>query len=95
MAYLKKIVLNCPKGYRPRLDDLVEQFIRRGVIFVGVVGKDCEKIEDLIDELVVGDGSRDYDLLTSSHPGESVDEAVSFAKGLTGEHAGDVQIVEL
>jgi hypothetical protein len=95
VAYQKKIILNCPNGYRSRLDDLVEQFIRDGVTFVGVVGKDCAKIEDLIDELVVGDGSRDYDLLTSSHPGESVDEAISFARGLTGEHAGDVQIVEL
>jgi hypothetical protein len=95
VAYLKKIVLNCPKGHRLRLDDLVKEFIRDGVIFVGVVGKDCAKIEDLIDELVVGDGSRDYDLLTSSHPNESIDEAVSFAKSLTGEHAGDVQIVEL
>jgi len=95
VPYQKKIILNCPKGYRPRLDDLVEQFIRDGVVFVGVVGKDCAKIEDLIDELVVGDGSRDYDLLTSSHPDESIDEAISFARGLTGEYAGDVQIVEL
>ena len=61
-------------------DDLVDQLI----------------ISDVpLDELVVGDGSRDYDLLTSSHPDESIDEAVSFAKSLTGEHAGDVQIVEL
>ena len=95
MPYLKKIVLNCPTGYQSRLDGLVEEFIRNGVIFVGVVGKDCAKIEDLIDELVVGDGSRDYDLLTSAHPGESIDEAVTFAKALTGEYAGDVQIVEL
>ena len=95
MAYLKKIILHCPKGYRMRLDVLVEDFIRDGVIFVGVVGEDCAKVEDIIDELVVGDGSRDYDLLTSSHPNASIDDAVSFAKSLTGEYAGDVQIVEL
>ena len=95
MAYLKKIILHCPKGYRMRLDALVEDFIRDGVIFVGVVGEDCAKVEDIIDELVVGDGSRDYDLLTSSHPNASIDDAVSFAKSLTGEYAGDVQIVEL
>jgi hypothetical protein len=95
MAYGKKIVLNCPEGYRMRLDALVEEFIRDGVVFVGVVGEDCAKVEDLIDELVVGDGSREYSLLTSSHPNVSVNEAVSFAKSLTGEFAGDVQIVEL
>jgi hypothetical protein len=91
-----KIVLHCPNGYEVRLDALVEDFIRDGVVFVGVVGKDCDKVEDIIDELVVGDGSRDYDLLTSSHPNESVEEVVEFAKLLTLEFEGsEIDIVEL
>ena len=95
MAYARKLVLNCVRGYEPRLDALVEDFVKDGVIFVGVVGTDCEKVEDLIDELVVGDGSRDYDLLTSSHPGKSVADAIKFAESLTGEFAGEVQVLEL
>ena len=96
MAYTKKIILNSSHGYRIELDALIEDFIRDGVVFIGVVGKDCAKIEDIIDELVVGDG---YDatrsILTSSHPGKSVSEAVVFAKSLTGEFAGDeVQVIE-
>jgi hypothetical protein len=63
MAFARKIGLNCPRGYDSQLDGLVEDFIRDGVVFVGVVGTDCERIEDIIDELVAGDGSRDYDLL--------------------------------
>lgn len=88
-------MLHCPNGYELGLDPMVEDFIRDGVVFVGVVGKDCSKVEDIIDQLVVGDGSRDYDLLTSSHTGKSLNEAVEFAKSLTGEFAGDVQVVEL
>jgi hypothetical protein len=95
MAYARKIVLNCLCGYEPRLDALVEDFIRDNVNFVGVVGTDCQKVEDIIDELVVGDGSSDYDLLTSSHPGESLDDAIRFAKCLTGEFSGEVQVLEL
>jgi hypothetical protein len=96
MPYAKKIVLHCPNGYEMRLDALVEDFIRDGVIFVGVVGKDCSRVEDIIDELVVGDGTRDYDLLTSSHPDESVQEAVEFARSLTLEFEGlEVDVVEL
>lgn len=95
MPYLKKIVLHCPRGYQPRLDTLVEEFIRDGVVFVGVVGQDCAKVEDIIDELVVGQGDRDYDLLTSSHAGQSVEEVVAFASSLTGEFRGEVQLVEL
>jgi hypothetical protein len=95
MPYAKKIVLHCPGGYEPRLDALVEEFIRDGVTFVGVVGPGCTKVEDIIDELVVGDGSLDYDLLTSSHPEETVEQAVEFAQSLTGDFRGEVQIVEL
>ncbi len=83
-------------GYETRLDSLVEDFIRDGVIFVGVVGQDCSRVEDIIDELVAGNGERDYELLTSSHPNESVEEAVRFARSLTLELQGEeVQVVEL
>jgi len=97
MSFAKKIILHCPRGYRAELDAMVEAFIRDGVSFVGVVRKDCAKVEDIIDELAVGHG---FDvtryILTSSHPGESVDEAIAFAKALTGAFAGEeVQVVEL
>ena len=95
MPHAKKIVLHCPRGYEPALDALVEEFVRDGVTFVGVVGPDCAKVEDIIDELVVGDGSRDYELLTSSHPEETLDQAVAFAQSLTGDFKGEVQVVEL
>ena len=44
MAYEKKIVLFCPDGHRMGLEPLVEEFIKAGVIFVAVVGKDCTKV---------------------------------------------------
>lgn len=96
MPYQRKIVLHCPKGYQDRLDGMVEDFIKDGVIFVAVVGEDCSRVEDIIDEIVVGDGDRDYDLLTSSHPGESVEDALAFARSLRLEFAGDdIQVLEL
>lgn len=96
MTYATKVVLHCPTGYHIGLDQLVEQFIVDGVKFVGVVGQDCQLVEELIDELVVGNGSdpRRF-LLTSSHPGESVEEALEFARQLVDDYAGDAQVVEL
>lgn len=88
MSYPKKIVLHCRSGCAPRLDTLVEEF-------VGVVGDDCAKVEEIIDELVVGDGNRDYHLLTSSHPNESVADAVRFADSLTAEFEGEAHVVEV
>ena len=66
VPYAKKIVLHTPKGYSAALDTLVAQFIKDGVAFVGVIGKDCSKIEDIVDEICVGDGSNAYDLVKSS-----------------------------
>jgi hypothetical protein len=94
MPYPKKIVLHCRSGYELRLNTLIEEFIRDGVIFVGVVGEDCARVEDIIDELVVADGARDYHMLTSSHPNETVEDAVRFAASLTGQFQGEVYVVE-
>jgi hypothetical protein len=96
MPYGHKIVLHCPTGYHEGLDQMVEQFIQDEAVFVGVVGEDCSKIEDTIDELLARSGSDQRRLiLTSSHPGESLAEAVEFALSLTGEYAGEVQVVLL
>jgi hypothetical protein len=96
MHFAPKIVLLCLPGCEGRLDTLVEQLLAGGVKSVSVVGDDCERIECIIDELVVGNGSDPGRfLLTSSHPGKSVAEAVSFARSLTLEYAGEVQVVEV
>ena len=96
MQYLPKVVLHCSAGYGPEVDGLVEQFRGSAVKLVCVVGVDCQRIEDIIDELVVGDGSdTSWDLLTTSHPNESVAEVVAFARSFTGDFAGDVQVVEV
>ena len=97
MRYPKKVVLSDPTGSGRGLNALVEDFIKQGVMYVGVVGKDCGRIEDMIDELVVGDGSDgNRVILTASHPNQMVEEAVAFAKSLTGEYGGDdVHVVEI
>jgi len=64
--------------------------------FIAVVGEDCGWIEDLVDSYVVGDGTKDRFILTSSHPGQSVADAIEFARSLSLEYAGDdVQVIEL
>ena len=95
MAYGKKVVLNCVSDDREGLDALIGAFMRDGVTFVGVVGRDRGVVEDIIDELCVGDGSHPYEMLTSSHPNESLGDAVAFAQWLGQEFAGEVQVVEL
>ncbi len=95
MSYSQKVVIHSKSGTMSPLDELVEQFIADGVRFIAVVGAECALIEDIIDELVVGDGSREARfILTSSHPGEPLDEVVQFARAIR-EGVGEPQVVEL
>ncbi len=94
MPYPRKVVLHSTSGYRPELDELVRDFIRDGVAFVAVVGVDASRVEDIVDELCVGDGSEPYEMLTSFHEDESLEEAVAFAESLSDEFGSSVQVVE-
>ena len=95
MPAIRKIVVHSLAGYRPEFDALVQGWMRDGVNYVGVVGVDAARLEDIVDELCVGDGtSEPYFMLTASHPGESLSEALALANMLTGEYAGPVQVIE-
>lgn len=69
-------------------------WIESGITFVGVVGQDAAQLEDVIDELWIGNGSSPYFMLTSSHPGESLQDAIEFAELLSGEFSELVRVVE-
>lgn len=93
VPYAKKIVLRSRWGFRPGLDTLIAEFKRDGVQFIAVVGKDCDIIEDIIDELCLGDGEGQA-ALTCSHVDGTLDEALSLAQSLNGRYSGDVEVVE-
>jgi hypothetical protein len=96
VPYLSKVVLHCTCGVPRGLPELVEAFIRDGVKYVGVVGKDAGLTEEIIDEHAVGDGSDEHRyILTASHENESLEYALEFARNLTSEFESEVQLVEL
>ena len=94
MPYAKKIVLRSRWGYRPGLDTLVEDFKRDGVQFVAVIGKDCDIIEDIIDELYGDAGTMHSTMLTTSHVDGTLEEALLLVQSMNGRDAEDVQVIE-
>lgn len=95
MAVLRKIVLHSLYGYRPELDAVVTQWTQERVGYVGIIGVDASRIEDVIDDLCVGDGSNSYFMLTASHgQDETLQDAIFLAEQLSGDLAGDVRVVE-
>jgi hypothetical protein len=96
VAHTSKVVLNCISGNNATLGALVERFLTEGVKYVAVAGVDCVLVEDLIDELVVGDGSDENRyILTSSHPSESLEAVIAFARTIAEGESTDPQIIEI
>lgn len=96
MPISDRVLLRCSRGYRLELDALVATWMQEGVKYVGVLGVDTSKVEDIIDELCVGDGSNPYPMLTACHaPHETIDDAMFLANQLSGDFIGEVRIVDL
>jgi hypothetical protein len=96
MPFSKKLVLHCPKGMPAGMAELAAQFVADGVMFVAAVGPACREIEEVVDHASIAAGSPEQNfILTSSHPDESVADAIEFAEGLTDEYGGPVQLVEI
>jgi len=94
MPAIRKVVVHSLAGYRPEFDALVRSWINEGVNYVGIVGVDASRLEDIVDEICVGNGVEPYFMLTASHAGEPLSEAVALANQLTGEYAGPVRVIE-
>ena len=93
MGYAPKIVLQLPISSPDLLPPFVEACIRDGVALIAIVGEGCGEIEDMVDQLVVGDGSdKSRFLVTTSHAGEAAEEVMEFASMFD---AGGGQAVEL
>jgi hypothetical protein len=95
MTYAPKIVLQLPLSNPNLLGPFVEACLRDGVTLIAIVGEGGSKIENLIDKLIVGDGSdRNRFIVTTSH-GETVEEVMEFARGWDEELGQPVELVKL
>ena len=95
MPYSPKLVLHTPPPDSPALEDFVEACIRDKVALICIVGEHCQLVEDIIDELVNGDGSDETRYITTtSHPNETLGDVIAFAR-FWSEPEGEPQEVKL
>ncbi|QKC64892.1 hypothetical protein EFV37_27955 [Mesorhizobium loti] len=96
MPFARKLILHVPVSDETLLGGFVEQCLNDGVSLVAVVGPGCAKVEDIIDEIVVGDGSDETRFLcTTSHPDEPFDDVLNMARTWEFERGDPVQEVRL
>ena len=81
MPYPPKVILHTPLADPAKLNSFVEACLADGVVLIAVFGSDSDKVEDLIDELVVGDASDESRfVMTSSHRNDWLDEVSDFVQ---------------
>ena len=96
MTYAAKIVLQLPVSNPDLLEPFVEACLRDGVDLIAIVGEGASRMDDLIDEIVVGDGSdRSRVINTTFHADETVEEVSEFARSWKEELGQAVQLVKL
>ncbi|MDT0605376.1 DUF7684 family protein [Thalassotalea castellviae] len=88
-----RVVLASEQKYNSEKDKLILSLLEQDYILFCVVGVDCEKWEDIIDELAVGDGSNPKFVTTTSHPDESIDEVIEFANMLSLDTKSGVDVI--
>lgn len=78
----KKVVLQTTVDRDGTHDRFLESLITEGVQLLCVVGKDRERWHDVMDEIIVGEGSesRDHSIITTWHVDEALQEVVDFAR---------------
>lgn len=96
VTYARKILLHSPVTDESRLDPFVEQCLRDDVSIIAVFGLGSQRIEDIIDEIVVGDGfDPDRFVCTTSHADEPLDDVLNMLKCWEVERGDPVQEVHL
>jgi len=96
MSFARKIILHVPVSDEALLDGFVEQCLNDGVSLVTVIGPGCARVEDIIDEIVVGDGSNEARFLcTTSHPDEPFEDVLNMAETWEFERGDPVEEVRL
>ena len=96
MPNAKKVVLVSKGGYNTSHNDVLQSLIERRICLFCAVGKDCELWEDVMDELAVGpSGEYAWHVTTTSHPNESIEEVIEFAKLFHLDEPTSVEIIEV
>lgn len=96
MTVARKILLHAPVSDESLLDSFVEQCLQDDVSIIAVVGPGSPRVEDIIDEIVVGDGSDpERFVCTTSHPDEPFDDVLNMLKCWEIDRNDPIQEVRL
>ncbi|HQU86874.1 MAG TPA: hypothetical protein PKY59_27315 [Pyrinomonadaceae bacterium] len=95
----QKVILHSISGYDEKHDFLLQSLIDEKIRLFCTIGKDCELFHDIMDELIVGDGTTELDFLmiTTWHEDETLEGVIEFARNFEIEDVADekIKIIEI
>ena len=91
----RKFVLVSDTGYHRKHDGLLRSLLDEGYELFCAVGEDCELWEEVMDDIAVGDGSAPRYITTTSHPGETENDVIDFAKMFCVPGSSGVDVVHI
>ena len=96
--HLLLLCWNADRASSANIYSLAERALAQGAVYVCSWGVDCERVHDVFDEAIVGDGSGPIERLnvtTTWHEDESLEEVVEYAlsSARLGTEAGALPIV--
>lgn len=95
----RKVILHSISRYDEQHNFFLKRLIDEKILLFCTVGKDCELFHDIMDELIVGDGTTelDFDMITTWHPNETIEEVIEFAKNfdIEGINNEEIQVIEV
>lgn len=84
-----KVIVISESGFCDAMAQALENIIAREPRLIAILGNDCEKLEDLSDQICLGYGSNPQQIVTTSHPGESLEEVINFTKSFDQDQLGE------
>lgn len=96
MSLARKLVLHSPVSDEALLEAFVERCLADGVSLLAIFGPGSDVLEEKVDWLVIGDGSRaDRFLCTTSHLDQPLDEVLAMANAWEADKGGAVDQIRL
>jgi hypothetical protein len=96
MSYAAKIILHTPLANPAQLASFVETCLTDGVVLIAIIGIDACRVEDVIDELVVRDGSNSTRFIaTTSHPKDTIEDVLNFVSLYDAGSGAQIERVRL
>ncbi|WP_026188203.1 DUF7684 family protein [Methyloversatilis universalis] len=95
MHHPGKVVLVSTTGYSPeRGDPVLAELVASKVSLVCAVGRDAPAWEEALDWLCTDELRRSNHLIvTTSHPGETLEEVLAFAEAFHTEQTHEVEVL--